>query len=211
METKFEIQVPKAHYYNTKYNHKARWMTYFYQMQLLLKYDTKRVLEIGPGHSWMKKIIKDFGVTVETVDIDGALDPDYIAHVNALPMTGGMYDAVCAFEVLEHLPFETLEANLKEMARVSKKYIIISLPDHRHILFHIRFKVPFFKYKDFMFKIPTLKKHVFDGQHFWEIGKEGYSPRQVVNAIESFGFIVREHFVPHDTQSNHFFVIEKKS
>ena len=211
MENQFTIQVPKEHYYSKNYNHRARWMTYFYQMQLLQKYNAKKVLEIGPGHSWMKKIIADFGVIVETVDIDGALNPDYVAHINALPMAENTYDAVCAFEVLEHLPFVTLEVNLKEMARVSKKYIIISLPDHRHILFHIKFKVPFFKYKDFLFKIPTFKKHVFDGQHFWEIGKLGYSPTQVTNAIESFGFKVLEHFVPHDTQSNHYFVIEKKA
>lgn len=211
MEKEFVIQMPRGHYFNQKYNHKARWMTYFYQMQLLKKYNAEKVLEIGPGHSWMKRIVKDLGVTVETVDIDPELEPDYVAHVNALPMASESYDAVCAFEVLEHLPFETLQANLTEMARVSKKYVIISLPDHRHILFHVRVKVPFFKYKDILIKIPTFKKHVFDGQHYWEIGKLGYSPSQVVEAIESFGFKVLEHFVPHDTQSNHYFVIEKKT
>lgn len=207
--TDFKLQVPKEHYFSKGYNHKARWMTYFHQMQLLQKYDVKKALEIGPGHSWMKKIIKDFGIIVETVDIDDALDPDYVAHINSLPMADNTYDATCAFEVLEHLPYETFKDNLKEMARVSKRYIIISLPDHRHILFHIKVKIPFFRYKELSIRIPTFKKHIFDGQHYWEIGKLGYSPKKVVSDIESFGFKVLEHFVRTDAQSNHYFVIEK--
>lgn len=205
-----DIQVKKDHYYNVNYNHKARWITYFYQMNLLKELGILSALEVGPGHGWMKKIIADLGVSVETVDFDPALKPDYVGSIEKLPNPDNSYDAVCAFEVLEHLPFETLIQNLNEMARVAKKYVIFSVPDHRHTLFHINFKIPFFKYVNFMLKINTYKEHKFDGQHYWEIGKKGYSPKRVKKTIESNGFKIVKSFVPTDTPTNHFFVLIKE-
>lgn len=204
------IQVNKDHYFNVGYNHKARWTTYFYQIHLLTQLNVVNALEVGPGHGWMKKIIADLGVSVDTVDFDPELKPDFVGSVESLPMPDNTYDAVCAFEVLEHLPFETLINNLNEMARVSKKYVIFSVPDHRHILFHMRLKLPLVKYFDYMIKVNTFKEHTFDGQHYWEIGKKGYSPKYVKNVIESSGFEIVKSFVPTDTPMNYFFVLTKK-
>ncbi|MFT7507224.1 MAG: SAM-dependent methyltransferase [Acidimicrobiales bacterium] len=204
-----EIQVPKSHYYNFNYNHKARWITYHDQMRLLNKYGSKNVLEIGPGTGWMKRTIKDLGITVKTVDIDPKLHPDYVASIDSLPIKDGSFDTVCAFEVLEHLPFETFVKNISEMARVSKKYIIFSVPNRGHILLHVKFKIPFVKYKEFFVKIPTGEEHVFDGQHYWEIGKKGYTPKIVKDAIKEAGLTVLESFVPTDTPSHHYFVVSK--
>ena len=95
------------------------------------------------------------------------------------------------------------------MARVSKKYIFISLPDHRHILFHSRVKIPFLKYKEFMVRLQSTEKHVFDGQHYWEIGKRGFSVARVLQAIRDCGLTVTDKFAPSDTPVNYYFVIEK--
>lgn len=206
-----EIQVEKKHYYSKDYNHKARWLTYFYQMQLLLKWECKEVLEIGPGHSWMKHIIADLGVQVKTVDFDPALDPDFVGDIAALPVPDKSYDCVCAFEVLEHLPFEQFATNLTEMARASRQYVIFSVPDHRHMLFHIRFKVPFLKYKELMIKIPTFTEHKFDGQHYWEIGKRGNGVDDVKKEIAKTDLELVESFVYPDAAMNHYFVLKKRA
>ena len=205
----YNLQVPKEHYFTSGYNHKSRWLTYYYQMDLLNKYNTKHVLEIGPGHGWMKAIVKDLGIEVETVDIDPKLAPDHIAPINDLPLKDGSFDAACAFEVLEHLPFETFKENLLEMARVSKRYIFISLPDHRHILFHARIKIPFLKYKEFIIRLQSTKKHVFDGQHYWEIGKKDFPVARILQAIHDSGLTVIDEFVPSDTPANHYFIMKK--
>lgn len=206
---KHKIQVNKEHYFNDEYNHKARWLSFFYQIKILRKIKASNVLEIGPGNGWVTRILGDMGMQVTTVDIDKELRPDFVAGIDKLPFTDNAFDAVCAFEVLEHMPFEDFVSNLKEMSRVSSKYVVISLPDHRRILFHLLLKIPLINYKNIFIKIPSFKKHVFDGQHYWEIGKVGYSVAKVREAIEKSGLKIVDSFVPSDAPSNHYFVLEK--
>jgi len=207
--TEQKIQVNKEHYFSDNYNHKARWLSFFYQIKLLKKFQPQNILEIGPGNGWTTRILRDLNFNVKTVDIDKDLSPDYVAGVENLPLEDNSFDVVCAFEVLEHLSFDKFASNLKEMARVSKKYLIISLPDHRRILFHLLLKMPFINYKNIFFKIPSFKKHVFDGQHYWEIGKKGYSVSKIKEEIAKSGMKIVESFVPSDAPTNHYFVIEK--
>lgn len=204
-----DIQVPRDHYFNWQYNHKARWLTYFYQLQLFRKYKCTHVCEVGPGHGWVKLIAKDLGVQVTTVDFDPALKPDVVASIEALPFASDSFDAVCAFEVLEHMPYEQFEQNVAHLARVSKKYVFLSLPDHRSILLHVLLKIPFISYIDVFFKVPSGKAHVFDGQHYWEVGKKGYPPARIEEACARAGLRVVETFVPSDAPSNIYFVLEK--
>lgn len=206
---KHNIQVNKEHYFNDTYNHKARWLSFFYQIKTLRKIKAENILEIGPGNGWVTRILRDMGILVTTVDIDKELKPDFIAGVDKLPFADNAFDAVCAFEVLEHMPFEDFVSNLKEMSRVSSKYVVISLPDHRRILFHLLLKIPLINYKNIFVKIPSFKKHVFDGQHYWEIGKVGYPVAKVREAIEKSGLKIVDSFVPSDAPSNHYFILEK--
>lgn len=203
------LQVDKSHYFSADYNHKARWLTYFYQMRLLQEVGAKSVLEVGPGHGWMASALSSSGIEVKTVDFDPELKPDYVADVTNLPMKDGSFDVVCAFEVLEHLPFDEFEDIIKEMGRVARTHVIISLPDHRRTLLNFSVKVPFVPTISLFLKIPTFKKHVFDGQHHWEIGKSGYSLGAVKQKIQNTGLTLEKAFVPEDAPMNHYFVIKK--
>lgn len=203
------IQVNKEHYFDETYNHKARWMSFFYQIQTVRNLRPQMVLEIGPGHGLVTRALRDGGLKVTTVDIDKELEPDHVASVDSLPFKDSAFDAVCAFEVLEHLPFETFISNLKELSRVSKKYVVISLPDKRRILFHLLLKIPFINYKNIFIRIPSFKEHVFDGQHYWEIGKKGYSVARVKKAIRESGLKITDDLVHFDAPSNHYFVLGK--
>lgn len=51
-----------------------------------------------------------------------------IGEINNLPFQNNEFDTVCSLEVLEHLNLKTYELALKEISRVAKKRIIITVP-----------------------------------------------------------------------------------
>ncbi len=50
-----------------------------------------------------------------------------------LPFPDNSFDVVICCEVLEHLPYSIYEKSLKEIERVSKKYILISVPNDENL------------------------------------------------------------------------------
>src|SRR3546814_5404444 len=70
-----------------------------------------------------------YGVPVETLDIDPELKPDHVASVTELPFADGEFDVVCAFQMLEHVPYDVSLAAFAEMSRVANRAVIISLPN----------------------------------------------------------------------------------
>jgi hypothetical protein len=115
----------------------------------------------------------------------------------------------CAFEVLEHLPYEEFKYCLSELMRVSNKYVLISLPHWgRHFSIHVR--LPFFNKIQFSLKINIWPiKHKFNGQHYWEIGKIGFPLARIRNDIKSIGFKIVRDYIIFESPYHHFFVLRK--
>lgn len=201
-------QVSKEHYFHG-YDHKARWLSYRYQWEVILKLGIKNVLEIGIGNGTVADYLRKQGVLVTTLDIDPALKPDIVASLLEIPRPDNSFDVVMACEALEHLPFEQLALALRELGRVSKKYILISLPDHRRTLLYCVLKIPFLPEIAFRIRTPSFITHIFDGQHYWEIGKIGFPPHRIRRAIREAGLFLVKEFVKHDAPMNHYFLIKK--
>ncbi|WP_211260228.1 class I SAM-dependent methyltransferase [Xenophilus azovorans] len=165
---------------------KARWASVWHQLDEVLKQNPKSVLEIGPGPGIFKNIAVNIGLNFKTLDLDPELNPDYIGSADALPLPDNSFDAVCAFQVLEHMPFDTSMKALQEMCRVAKKIAIISLPEAGYC-WPNTISLPYIRKVQFIIKNPFKKpqKHVFDGEHYWEIGKQGYDLPRVMDAIKS--------------------------
>lgn len=163
-------QVDKEHYEFSSYMSKRRWCSMWHQLDEVLSLEPDNVLEIGPGPGLFKAVAGGFGLKVETLDIAEDLNPDIVASATDMPLPDQSYDVVCSFQMLEHIPFEMSIAALKEMARVSKSNIIISLPD-AEIRWPYSFYVPKFGTQNVLVKRPFLKikEHQFDGEHHWEI------------------------------------------
>lgn len=211
MDEKTKPQVDPKHYRFSKYCGGERWKNYWYQADMILESGARTVLEIGPGDGSVTNLLRKNGIEVTTVDIDPRLKPDVVASVEKLPFPDNAFDAVLCSEVLEHIPYKKFPAALKEIHRVSKKSALIGLP-HAGAVFLFRFKFPLLPYMTLFFKLPFFwKTHTFNGEHYWELGKRGYSRNNVRIAIRSAGFEISKEAIYYDDPAHCLFMVRKKA
>ena len=179
-------QVSTEHYEHENYDELHRWVSYWYQVQAVQRCRPKTVLEIGKGSGVLSWYLKErLGLDVTTVDFDASLEPDQVVDVRELSdhFEADQFDVVCAFQVLEHLPFSDFEPSLRQISAVTRRHAIISLPNFG---FFFQFRFHIWRYK-FAFgrKIRRPHEWKFDGEHHWEVGTNGHEPRVVRRAIQS--------------------------
>jgi predicted SAM-dependent methyltransferase len=206
-------QVEKSHYAFHKYMDKKRWVSVWHQLDEVVKLNPSRVLEIGPGAGFFKAVGTISGLDIETLDIDPDLNPDHVASVFKMPFEDDSFDVTCAFQMLEHLPYEDSQRAFAEMIRVARCNLVISLPISENG-WPISITLP--KLGQLKFNLahprPWLIKHKFDGEHYWEINKKGYSLNKVVSDLTAQGQInLVSTFYVHENPYHQFFVFEKHS
>jgi ubiquinone/menaquinone biosynthesis C-methylase UbiE len=194
----------------TNYDYLGRWISYWYQIQEVLWTNPRRVLEIGPGHgvvAWYLKRVK--GLEVCTVDINPLLQPDIVCNVLELSQhfKRDEFNTVIAAEVLEHLPFDLFEKALREIKYVTKKAVVLTLPFSSS--FVLRFRVPIINFK-MVLALESRKTHVFNGEHYWEIGKKGYSLRIVERKIKTYFLILKSYNI-FENPYHRMYVLLKKN
>jgi len=186
-------QVDKSHYNFASYVSKGRWASMWHQLDEVLALEPKSVLEIGPGPGIFKALAHVFELKVDTLDLDPDLQPDYVAQADAMPFDSGSYDVVCAFQMLEHVPYEVSLRIFREMSRVGRNRIVISLPDAQQA-WPYSIYIPKMGEVKFFIPRPSMgpKEHVFNGEHYWELNKKGYSVDKVANDLAKVGDVVLE-------------------
>jgi|SRR3989344_1906584 len=200
-------QVDKSHYRFGRYSFEGRFVSYYWQLREVLALNPQSVLEVGAGDRVFGNFLKEnTDVLYVCVDIAEDLRPDVVGSVLALPFPDKSHDVVCAFEVLEHLPFEQFDKALSELCRVARTYAAISIP-HFGPMLSFSLKIPFLPQIRCAFKIPFPRRHVFNGEHYWELGKGGFSPALIRQKLSVYGEVVRD-FVPFGNPYHHFFVIK---
>lgn len=190
-------QVAKSHYDFRRYMDKERWISTWHQLDEVIRLSPKRVLEIGPGPGVFKAAATRFGIHVETADIDSDLGPDHVASATHLPFVAGSFDVVCAFQVLEHVPYATALQAFAELVRVSANHVIISLPDVKPVIRSYLY-IPRRGTRTVLIPKPNLgsRPHIFDGQHYWEINKREYPLRRVSSDLSKSGRLEKTYRVP---------------
>ncbi len=203
-------EVDPAHYYETNYDTKARFCSYWHQIQELVSLEPDTVLEIGVGSGFVCNYLKQRGFKVTTLDINKQLNPDKVGSVLTIPFPEGSFEVVACYEVLEHLPFEDFSKALKEIHRVSRLHAVLSLPD-RTRAYRLDVQIPKIGEFKMLVPFPRLKApvHRFDGQHFWEIGKAGYPLRKVTNEIQRAGFEIKKTYRVFEMPYHRFFILDK--
>lgn len=206
-----EKQTNKNSYQFERYCDLDRWSSYWHQIDEVLKLKPESVLEIGVGDKVLAGYLKNnTSIKYSSLDIAEDLSPDFIGSVDDIKLDDNSFALVCAFEVLEHLPFDKFIKSLRELRRVSKKYVIISLPHWgRHFSFNLR--LPYFKKISGQYKFALWPiKHEFNGQHYWEIGKRGYPLAKIKREIEAAGLKILKDYIAFNSPYHHFFILEKK-
>ncbi|MDD5749184.1 MAG: methyltransferase domain-containing protein [Patescibacteria group bacterium] len=204
-------QVDKEHYNFSSYVTLDRWSSYWYQIKEILALQPAEVLEIGVGDKVLASYLKNnTTINYKNVDIAEDLSPDILGDVRKLPLADNSFDLVCAFEVLEHLPFEDFDQAIAELKRVSKKYILLSLP---HWGRHFSFKIflPKIGYKKWQYKFDKKPiAHQFRGEHYWEIGKKNYPLKRIKKHIQKAGLELVKDNIAFESPYHHFFILKKK-
>jgi ubiquinone/menaquinone biosynthesis C-methylase UbiE len=180
-----------------------------------MKLKPERVLEVGIGNGTVSNYLRNAGLNIKTCDINPNLKPGVVSDIRKLPFDEKSFDLVMACEILEHIPFEDFEKALSELYKVSRKYVLISIP---YITFHLDFalKIPKLRKilkKDFVrlflgFPLFFYKRKPFGG-HFWEMGTKGYSKKRVM-AILNKNFKILKEESPLLNSYHYFFLLEKK-
>ena len=204
-------QVDKAHYEFFRYMSKRRWASVWHQMHDVLAFTPESVLEIGPGAGVFKAALSRFGPSVKTLDLDPELSPDYVASANSMPFVDNAFDVVCAFQMLEHVPYEKSLEIFCEMVRVASKGVVISLPDAA-TRWPVGIHIPRMGMKWLSIPRPRLRPavHRFDGEHYWEISKAGYPVTRILKEFQAAGpaGLIRTYRV-HENPYHRFFVFKK--
>ena len=202
-------QVEPSHYLRKEYDSKGRFISYWHQINELMELEPRSILEIGIGNGLTSNYLKGRGLNVATMDIDERLNPDKVGSILDIPFPDGSFEVVACFEVLEHLPYEDFPKALSEIQRVSSRYAVLSLPDLTRV-YRFDIQIPKIGELKMLIPLPRLRppKHVFDGEHYWEIGKAGYPLHKVMSEMRSAGFEIKKTYRVFEIPWHRFFVLE---
>jgi SAM-dependent methyltransferase len=205
---KFGKQVAPDHYRFDFYMSKPRWISIWYQFNEIQKLRSSSILEVGPGSGLLKAIARVYSINIETLDPDPDLKPDHVGCVSEIPLPDSSYDVVCAFQVLEHMPYDVSIKALAEMARVSRRYVIISLPDAGRA-FQYKIHIPWLGIFQFTIPVPRLRPlmNVFNGEHYWEINKQGFPLSRIKDDFSRIISLEKTYRVP-ENPYHRFFVFD---
>jgi hypothetical protein len=158
-------------------------------MDGLLRPDQK-LLEIGPGNGFTSRYLRDRGFAVTTLDIDPEKHADIVANVATydFPET---YDAVLAFEVFEHIPFDKFEQVVGRLASAARELVFVSLPRNELVPFRIALKLGA-RRRQRTFEVRRLEGRIREQHHFWELDHAEATTARVEQVFRASGFdIVR--------------------
>ena len=107
-----------------------RFIHYWQQIHHIRKLKSRKILEIGPGDHTVTDFLRRKGLSVQTLDNDSRLHPDYQRDIRDRLNIDDRFDLVLACEVFEHSNVKflgTILDNLKEVL-LPNGYLLVSVP-----------------------------------------------------------------------------------
>jgi len=101
----------------------------------LVPKDINSLVDIGCGNGIFLNKLKQFGNIKTLLGIDRSSNAlkylqteTLLSDINETQLPDNAYDCVTSLQVIEHLPIPQYNTALKELTRISKKYVIIGVP-----------------------------------------------------------------------------------
>ncbi len=101
----------------------------------LLPQDVKTLLDVGCGNGIFCNYVQQTNKQIQITGVDRSSSAlkhvktkKLIGDITNIPFNNNEFDCVVSLQVIEHLPVDDYKKALSELVRVSKKYILISVP-----------------------------------------------------------------------------------
>lgn len=99
--------------------------------------DVKSILDLGCGNGIITNYLADYfditGADRSAAALEMVRTKKMQCNCNELPFDDNSFDLVLSSEMLEHLESKVLMETISEIKRVSRKYILISVPNSEHV------------------------------------------------------------------------------
>lgn len=176
----------KSVYFSNHYFSVPQLFSLAQQIHEIHSMKPQSVLEVGIGNGFVSTFLKKAGYKITTADINPSLEPDICAPLDEIPnfLGGQTFDLVVCCEVLEHMPLESLEDNIKHLKSLGQK-LFLTLPNYKITFGLYGFlrlpKNPAYPLRmSFDVNVPKQK---IDSAHFWEVGSCHQSSRKEIIKI----------------------------
>jgi ubiquinone/menaquinone biosynthesis C-methylase UbiE len=210
-----ETTVPGRNHYSLSYMRGGRVFSYAHQIDAALSFGGRQILEVGVGAGVVAAALRSMGMEVTTLDLQENLSPNLVGSVTDIPAEDAQFDMAICCHVLEHLPYDQFTIALRELRRVTRRGIVLSLPDiTRH--YYIRVRLPKIKDLSVTISIPKFspkvipRKRLETSGHFWEIGFKGYSLSVIQRSIKESGRVISKTWRVPEMPWHRFFILVKE-
>lgn len=203
---------PGQLYLSAEYNRLDRFAAYWTQINEVFSLKPHTVLEVGVGSQVVVDYLRRRQFQVVGVDLRTDAAPDVAGAVGHLPFCADAFHLVMACQLLEHLPFEQFEPILSDMARVSSRYIVISLPDAGRYL-SVSLRASHTRTRRWLVDLSRLlPRGGFKptAHHYWELGWREYPLARITSTIQRTGLQILRHYRVVERPYQHFFILQKQ-
>jgi len=206
--------VPNRSHYDAEYVGATRVFSYAHVLAAVNTLHPRTVLEIGVGTGIVSDALRRLGIAVTTVDVEPSVCPDVLADVRRMPFEDQSFDVAVCCQVLEHLPFEDFGDALRELRRVTRGQLVLSLPDQDRY-FELTVRLPKLGCRTVAWSLPRLRPRPLpparfaEMGHHWEIGVRGTPRRRVLGTIIAAGSRVQRTWRVPELPWHRFFVLER--
>ena len=211
--------LPTDYYDFGSYVSKERIITFWHQIDEILKINPRRILEIGIGPRIACSFFKECGIEVVTADLNASLKPDIVADVRELAsaVKDKSFDAVLCARVLHHIPFCDFEKSLRNLAIICHGEVVLTLPvDDFRLYFSFRvtsrramqFSIPLPLYLKRLALSARGEEHSYYAK-LWKINSSSETRLDRVEEIIERHFYIKKSYPIAEDRSHHLFVLKK--